>query len=68
MAWVWRFLRSVEADFSGILSVVVRRVSIGSKRKPSVPRITMWMWGESWFDFWDLLGVSGCDPSRDSGL
>ena len=43
MAWVWRFLRSVEADFSGIWSVVVSRVSIGSKRKPSVPRMTMWM-------------------------
>ena len=42
-AWVWRFFRSVEADFSGTLSVVVSRVSIGSKRKPSVPRMTMWM-------------------------
>jgi hypothetical protein len=39
MAWVWRFFISVEADFSGILSVVVSRVSIGSKMKPSVPRM-----------------------------
>ena len=30
-------------DFSGIWSAVVSRVSIGSKRKPSVPRMKMWV-------------------------
>ena len=68
MAWVWRFFRSVEADFSGILSVVVSRVPIGSKRKPSVPRMTMWIENLGWAEeaYPDSANSYHCAASSDN--